>query len=162
AGFPSSWAAFAKAFDVTIAAEDPTAKIFYTIDGSTPTSSSLSASSPLVKRMSSSGMNIRWYADDGAPEPAVHSFTAEIPTTLQAKYGYVVDDVKLDGKSPVVVASPGETLGGSLNYSAWVSSGCPACRQQIVYGIDATPIDCVYDWSPGVWPGVSGTAVATS
>jgi hypothetical protein len=39
----------------------------------------------------------------------------------------------------------------------WNSSGCPGCRYQLVYGVENTSMGCLYDWSPGAWPGVSGT-----
>ena len=102
------------------------------------------------------GKKISWFADDGAKE-ATQTFGVVIDATLQPKYGYVVDDLTLDGKSPVVVVSPGAKLSGGAKYQAWVSTGCPMCRQQIVYGIASTPAGCLYDYSPGTWPGVSGS-----
>jgi hypothetical protein len=153
--YPSAWGAFARGIDWTIASEDPST-IHYTTDGSAPTSTSAGGASPVTLSVSTSGTDLNWISDDGATEP-MQTFHLVIDSTLQSKYGYVVDDLTLDGTSPVVVVSPGASLAGGAKYQAWVSTGCPLCRQQIVYGIESTPAGCLYDYSPSTWPGVSGT-----
>ena len=153
--YPASWGAFAKGIDWTIASEAPST-LRYTTDGSSPTTTSAGGASPVTLFMATSGTDLKWISDDGAKE-AEQTFHVVIDTTLQPKYGYVVEDLTLDGTSPVVVVSPGASLAGSAKYQAWVSTGCPGCRQQIVYGIGSTPAGCLYDYSPGVWPGVGGT-----
>ena len=153
--YPSSWGAFAKGISWTLASEAPST-IRMTTDGSDPGPTSSSGPSPLTFFEPTSGTTIKWLADDGAAEP-VQSFVVKIDTTLQAGYGYVVEETKLDGVSPVVVVAPGATLDGSAKYQAWVSTACPGCRQQLVYGIDSTAAGCLYDFSPSTWPGASGT-----
>jgi hypothetical protein len=153
--YPTSWGAFVRAIDWTIASEAPST-IRYTTDGSAPTSTSVGGASPVTFPVSASGTDVKWLSDDGATE-AVQTFRVMIDSTLQTKYGYVVEDLTLDGTSPVVVVSPGASLAGGAKYQAWVSTGCPLCRQQIVYGIESTPAGCLYDYSPSTWPGQSGT-----
>ena len=154
--YPVSWGAFAKGISWTIASEGAS-KIFYTIDGSAPNGSSAGGASPLTLFLPTDGTPLKWYADNGAKEVA-QSFTVQISTALQTGYGYVVDGVKLDGASPTVVVSPGAVLNGNAKYQAWVSTACPGCRQQLVYGIGTTAMGCLYDWSPSTWPGATGTA----
>lgn len=154
--YPASWGAFAKGIDWTIASEAP-ATIRYTTDGSAPTSTSAGGASPVTFFIATTATTLTWISDTGAKE-APQTFGVKIDTTLQSKYGYVVEDLTLDGKSPVVVVSPGAVLSGGAKIQAWVSTGCPGCRQQLVYGIGSTAAGCLYDWSPGVWPGASGTA----
>lgn len=151
--FGSGWA---KGITWSIGSEAP-ATIFYTLDGSTPDGSSASKPAPMDLFLSTSGTVIKWYADDGAKEPTIHSFTANIDTAGQSSYGFIVDKVNLSGKGPVVVVSPGATISGSADYQAWNSSGCPMCRFQLVYGIGTTSEGCLYDWSPGAWSGASGS-----
>lgn len=154
--YPSSWGAFARGISWTIASESPST-IHLTTDGSAPSAGSGGGASPHSFAIGTSGTTVKWFADDGAPE-ATHAFVVKIDATLQNGYGYVVEDVKFDGKSPVVVAAAGATLDGSAKYQAWVGTGCPLCRQQLVYGFGTTPSGCLYDWSPGTFPGASGTA----
>ena len=153
--YPASWGAFAKGIDWTIASETAS-KIFYTTDGSTPGPTSANGASPLKLFLATDGTPLKWYADNGAKE-GVQSFTVQISTALQTGYGYIVDDVKLDGTSPTVVVSPGTVINGNAKYQAWVSTACPGCREQIVYGIGTNAMGCLYDYSPSTWPGVSGT-----
>jgi hypothetical protein len=154
--YPSSWGAFARGIHWTIASEDPST-IRYTTDGSAPDATSASGASPLTISVPTDGTVLKWISDDGAKEGA-QSFTVQISSSLQSNYGFVVDEMKLNGTSPVVVVSPGTVLNGSAKYQAWVGTGCPGCRQQLVYGVGNTAMGCLYDWSPGTWPGVSGTA----
>ncbi len=150
--FGSAWA---RGITWTIASED-SATIRYTVDGSAPGPTSPSKPSPAELFISSSGTVIKWYADNGAKE-GTHSFTATIDTSGQGLYGYIVEKTNLGGRGPTIVVSPGATVTGSANYQAWNNSGCPMCRFQIVYGIDTTSAGCLYDYSPNVWPGVSGS-----
>lgn len=151
--FSTGWA---RGITWTIGAEEP-ATIRYTLDGSTPTATSASKASPAELFVSSSGTVIKWYADNGAKEATVHSMTANILTSGQSSYGYIVEKTNLGGKGPVIVAAPGATISGSAAYQAWNSSGCPMCRFQLVYGVGNNAVGCLYDWSPGAWPGASGS-----
>jgi hypothetical protein len=155
--FGSGWA---KGITWTLASEE-SANIVYTLDGSTPGPGSASKPSPVDLFLSTSGTVIKWYADNGAKEPTIHSFTANIDTSGQSKYGFIVDKVSLGGKGPVIVVSPGAKITGNASYQAWNSSGCPMCRYQLVYGVETTSAGCLYDWSPDAWPGASGSAPFT-
>ncbi len=151
--FGTGWA---RGITWTIGAE-AAATIRYTLDGSTPGPTSASKAAPAELFVSTSGTVIKWYADNGAKEATVHSMTANILTSGQANYGYIVEKTNLGGKGPVIVASPGATITGSAAYQAWNSSGCPMCRFQVVYGVGTSAAGCLYDWSPGAWPGASGS-----
>ena len=157
-GYVGSAGAYARGLIWTIASETPST-IFYTTDGSAPGPGGPSKSSPADLYLATSGTKLRWYADNGAKETA-HEFVVKIDGSLQSGYGFVVDAVKLDSVGPVVVVSPGATITGRANYEAWVGTGCPGCRMQLVYGIGNTSAGCVYDWSPGTWGGASGTDTA--
>lgn len=152
--FGSAWA---RGITWTIGSESAST-IRYTLDGSTPGPTSPSKASPADLFISTSGTTLKWYADNGAKEPTVHSFTANILTSGQTSYGFIVEKANLGGKGPVIVVSPGATVTGSASYAAWNSSGCPACRMQLVYGIGTTSAGCLYDWSPGAWPGATASA----
>lgn len=147
--------AWARGITWTIGAESA-ATIRYTTDGSTPGPTSPSKPSPAEIFLATSGTTLKWYADNGAKEP-VQSFTANIATSGQSSYGFILEKTNLGGKGPVIVVSPGATISGTTAYQAWVSSGCPACGLQLVYGIGTTSAGCIYHGSPNVWPGASGT-----
>jgi len=154
--YVGSATAYAKGIYWTLASETPST-IFYTTDGTAPGPTSANKPSPLDLHITTDGTKIRWYADNGVKEAIAHSFTAQIDTALQSGYSFVVDRVKLEGTGPVVVVAPGAIVNGSAYYQAWVGSGCPGCRMQLVYGIGTTEAGCLYDWAPGVYPGASGT-----
>jgi hypothetical protein len=148
--------AWARGITWTIGSEGPST-IRYTTDGSTPTAASAGKTAPAELFVSSSGTVIKWYADNGAKEATIHSITASILTSGQTAYGYIVEKTNLGGKGPVIVASPGATISGTAAYQAWNNSGCPMCRYQLIYGVGTAAAGCMYDWSPGVWPGASGS-----
>jgi hypothetical protein len=133
--------------------------IRFTTDGSTPSSSSTSKASPADLGIIGDA-SLHWYADTGVREATTHSFDAIVDTGLQSYYGYLVDAVKLNGKGPVAVVSPGATVSGTANIQIWSAPGCPGCRLQLLYGVESSPTACFYDYSPGAYPGHSGTAVA--
>ena len=153
--FGSGWA---RAITWTIGSEAP-ATIRYTLDGSTPGPTSPSKPSPADLFLPTSGTTLKWYADNGAKEPTVHSFVAAIDAAGQGKYGFLLERIDLSSRGPVVVVSPGAAVSGTVKYATWVSSGCPLCGLQLVYGVGTTSAGCVYHGSPGTWPGASGTGV---
>ncbi len=145
--------AFARNYIASIGAEDPST-IFYTTDGSAPGPSSPHKPSPMTLGVSTSGMTLRWYADDGIPEGA-RSATIAIDARLQTYYGYLVDVADLGGGSPIAVVSPGATVNGTANWQAWTMPLCATCRYQLVYGVDDVSAGCLYDGAVGAWPGTS-------
>ena len=152
--------AWAKGITWTIGSEEPST-IRYTVDGSAPGPTSAGKASPAELFIGTSGTVIKWYADNGAKEATVHSMTANILASGQTAYGYIVEKTNLGGKGPVLVTTPGASISGSATYTAWSNSGCPMCRLQIVYGVGTTSAGCLYDWSPGVWSGTTGSAPMT-
>lgn len=148
--------AWARGITWTIGSEDP-ATIRYTTDGSAPGPTSASKASPAELFIATSGTVIKWYADNGTKEATVHSMTANILTSGQSAYGYIVEKTNLGGKGPVIATSAGATISGSATYTAWNNPGCPMCRFQLVYGVGTTSAGCLYDWSPGAYPGAGGS-----
>jgi len=138
-------------------ASETASTIRYTTDGSTPGATSPSLPSPADVFVASSGTTLRWFADNGAPEPTVHSFAVNLNSADQNKYGFLIEQVDISGKSPVLVTSPGATISGTATYQVWTSTGCTPCRLQVIYGIENGNTDCLYDWSPNVWPGVKAS-----
>jgi hypothetical protein len=151
--FGSAWA---RGITWTIGSETAST-IRYTLDGTTPGPTSASKPSPADLFIATSGTVIKWYSDNGAKE-GVQSFTANIDTAGRTLYGFIVEKTNLGGKGPTIVVSPGATVTGTTTYAAWNSSGCPMCRYQLVYGIESTSAGCLYDYSPGAYPGATGSA----
>lgn len=149
---------FARSVTFTIDAESA-AKIFFTTDGSAPSATSASKAAPGDVILSGTS-TLRWYADNGAKE-ATHTQPITIDAGEQARYAFIVEKVSLNGGGPVVVVSPGATVSGKANVQAWNNPGCPGCRMQVLVGIGSAS-GCVYDWSPGAWPGASTAGASFS
>ena len=150
--------AFARKLVFSIGAEEP-ATIVYTTDGSTPGAGSPRGASPVRLLLDTDGTQLRWYADNGVAEPA-HAANVQIDARLQTYYGYLVDVADLGGGGPVAVVSPGATVSGTANWQGWTSPACPSCRYQVIYGVGATSMGCLYDGAVGAWPGSSGLGAA--
>jgi hypothetical protein len=97
--------------DVTITADEP-ATIFYTIDGSAPTTASASGASPLIVRDVAAGTPLRFFAVDtaGNPETPDHSetYTTDRAATLS---------IALDGTVTVTDPVAGAMLAGTAVYT---------------------------------------------
>jgi len=145
---------YPKALSVTLAADDPAATIDYTTDGSAPTIMSASAPSPASVSIPST-KTLRYFAANAAGQSTVSGEVYSVVTTAQGLAGYLVTGTTLDGTSPVVLATPGQGLAAKANVEVWVQSSCSVCGAQIVYGVDDVDQGCLYDASPGVYPGVT-------
>jgi len=120
---------YPKSFTITLAADQPGTMIYYTLDGSTPDTSSSSSTTP------------------------VKGITISATSTSNA--GYLITSVTLDGTSPVVIASAGSTLSAKANVQSWVQTSCSACAGQVVFGVDTTDQGCLSDGGLGVYPGTT-------
>lgn len=156
---------FAKPVTVTIAADDPTAIIYDTTDGTPPTLSSPHAVTPVTGIAIPTTATLAYFGATAGGDSVPASDTYDVNAAAQAVAGYHVTDVVLAGNSPVVVVSPGQVLASATAHvEAWVQGACPACSAQVVYGVDSTDQGCLFDSArddpsgPGAYPGFSRTA----
>src|SRR5262249_39869282 len=156
---------FAKSVAVTLAADDPTTVIYYTTDGTAPSHDSQQGMTPVTGIAMSATATLAYFGSTATGDSDPVSDFYDVTTAAQSGAGYHVTNVLLDGTSPVVIVSPGQTLSGATaRAQAWVQGGCPQCAAQIVYGVDTTDQGCLYDTQrddpngPGVYPGFTHTA----
>jgi hypothetical protein len=156
---------FAEAVTVTLAADDPTTVIYYTTDGTAPSLASQHGTTPVTGIAMSSTATLEYFGSGAGGESAPVSDTYDVTTDAQSVAGYYVRSVLLDGKSPVIVVTPGQVLSGATaKVTAWVQESCPDCAAQIVYGVDTMDQGCLFDserddsTGPGVYPGFTRTA----
>src|SRR5262249_46257215 len=96
--------AFAAPLNITIAADDPSSMIYYTTDGTMPTTSSMNGATPVVGIALTSTLSLGYFASSADGTSMIASDDYSVNTTNQSKAGYLVQNVKLDGVSPVVYA----------------------------------------------------------
>lgn len=135
---PSSALTLARGSRYTIAAFDDAARILYTIDGATPSSTSASANGVVDVDLPASA-TLKWMV---AGDSEVHSFAAMVDTTKQKELGAVIESFQFDAtKKPVIIVGPGASVDARLNLQVWSQSTCPGCIVQVTYGF-ATPVGC--------------------
>jgi hypothetical protein len=136
-----NWAA---PFKLTLAADDATAQIYYTLDGSPPTLASAHGLTPILDLPINASTRVRWFA---AGEPP-HDDSYGVDTTLQSKAGYLTMDTSFEGQGPVLRVSPGQMVNGTSTIRVWYqSAGCGGglCQTQLVYGVDLADQGCLFD-----------------
>jgi hypothetical protein len=144
-----------------LAADDPSATIYYTTDGSVPTTSSPHGSSPLAVVPTATSYTVSYFAATAGATSAIASDSYQVATSCQSTWGFVVSNVKLGaGKTVIVDAMPGEMIAASATVQVW-SNGCVGCGVQLVYGIDPTHQGCVYDAAGAAYPGTTQPASFT-
>jgi hypothetical protein len=150
-------------FTLTIQSVTPSI-IFYTLDGTTPTYASKYAPSPLELSITNTGNTIvKWFT---TIDENVMIHNATIDRSTQYCFGDFVQRVRWDlTGGPVVIASPGQTLNGKVNYQVWRSydgpscPSCPGCNRFSGYGVLATE-DCYpKSTTPPIWTGETRTDV---
>jgi hypothetical protein len=150
--------AYGVAVPLIIGADDPSATIYYTTDGTMPTPSSPSGKTPVTIPATSTSFAVSYFARTaGSTAIATDTFVLKVGDThcQQQTWGFLVTDTKLDGTSPVVDATPGQQLHATASYQVW-TNGCVGCGTQLVYGIDQTPQGCLFDESGQAYPGATG------
>ena|SRR5258706_8728522 len=155
---------FADPVTVTLAADDPAAVIYYTTDGTVPTSGSMHRTTPINGISISATSTLTYFGrTSGDSTPVSEQYF--INATKQTSAGYFVSDVTFDGGAPVVVVSPGQVVSGSAVVQTWVQMSCAACGAQVVYGVDTTDQGCLFDSArddpsgPMLHPGFTRTAM---
>jgi hypothetical protein len=136
---------YATSYHVTLAADDPSALIYYTTDGTAPSLSSLRAAMPVVSIAVST--RLRWFAANAAGLEAPHDDHYGVDAANQAQAGFVVYDVSLDGKGPVLTTAD-STVNATATFRFWYqSTGCGGfpCAAQLVYGVDKVDQGCLFD-----------------
>ena len=159
-GAPDLWGGYAGSFTVTLAADKPGTTIYYTTDGSAPAVDSpttTSATTPIPGiTISAASTVLQYFAVHSGAESATTTEMITIDSTMaKMNAGYLVTNVRLDGMSPVVIASPGSVLSARANVQAWVQPTCTTCRAQVVYGVDLQDQGCLFDGNPNVHPGMT-------
>jgi hypothetical protein len=144
---------YATAFKVTLAAEDPSATIYYTTDGTTPSLSSPSGLTPLPAFAVNATTRVRWFAVNAVGMEAEHDDTYGIDAANQSRAGYITQDTSFEGQGPVLVVSPGQVVNAVTTFRIWYqSTGCTIsamanqfpCAAQLVYGVDREEQDCLF------------------
>ncbi|MCL2723197.1 MAG: chitobiase/beta-hexosaminidase C-terminal domain-containing protein [Polyangiaceae bacterium] len=138
-------------FILTIQSVMP-AVIFYTMNGTTPTYASNFAQSPLTLTITNTGVKsntvVQWFTTIDETV-MVHNATIDpseyyVSLSIRACAGAFVQNVRWDSTNgPVVIASPGQTLTGKVDYRAWNTyltycPACPGCVPFAGYGVLAT------------------------
>jgi hypothetical protein len=153
---------YARPFKLTLASDLPGARIYYTTDGSAPTTSSANGLTPVTGIQILQSSTVRYFATLGPAVEVEHSDAYGVSTALQTSAGYTNEDTSLDGVTPTLITTPGTVLSGArTTYTVWVQQSCPLCAVQLVYGVDAAEQGCLYDNSPGVYPGATGMVTFT-
>ena len=146
--------AFAAPLQITIAADDPSSTLYYTTDGTTPTLASTSGATPVTGIALSTTLGLNYFASNAGGMSAASYDSYAVNTANQTGAGYLVQNVKLDGVSPVVYASPGQVLAtATADIQVWVQSSHPTYAAQLVYGVDTADQGCLYDGGPRAYPG---------
>jgi hypothetical protein len=142
------------------------AEIYYTIDGSIPSTNSLSGISPLTLTPAN-GTTLKWFAYYGAVvgrEALTHSFTVVVDASQQINLGTITENVVFNSVGGPVITGvcPGATVTGSVSYTLWASNAagyCPSCELQYVVGVDSVGVvACVNFGVAPSFPGRSGVA----
>ncbi len=140
---------------LVIAADDPTAMIYYTTDGSTPGTSSPHGTSPLAVVPTATSYKVSYFAATAGAQSAIATDSYTVATSCESTWGFVVSNVKLGaGKTVIADASPGQMLSASATVQVW-TNGCVGCGTQLVYGIDPTHQGCLYDAAGAAYPGAT-------
>jgi hypothetical protein len=64
-------------------------------------------------------------------------------------------DCNIEIKPQEITANPGATVNVTYSGNVWSHPGCPACIDQVVIGLEDSPITCLYNSIPGLYPGQS-------
>jgi hypothetical protein len=153
---PMIWGGFPHSFSITLAADLPGTNIYYTLDGTTPDTSSTSSVTPIKGITISATTTVKYFGVHGTGTSAVASDTLTFDTaSSMSNAGFLVTGLTLDGNSPVVIATAGSSLTAKANVQTWVQAGCSACAAQVVYGVDTDDQGCLFDGGPGLYPGTT-------
>ncbi len=103
------------------------------------------------------GSTVVSVAPTGAPACGL-TLNYLVAASLQASGDFIVQNVQLDGgNGPIVVASAGSTVSGVADWQVWSRAAAPGDVIQLEYGIDGTCVNCLFNGTPGAYPGQAGT-----
>jgi hypothetical protein len=143
-------------FGPTLVADQSSATIYYTTDGTMPDAQSMHAASPVALPGGTTDFVLAYFALSNAGASPIAMDAYAFSDTCKPTWGYLVTNTKLDGTSAVVDATPGQQLHGSASMHTWIQNGCAGCGTQLVYGIGMQNTGCYF--ATGVtFPGTMGT-----
>lgn len=156
-----SWAipdtgSYAESFTPEIVSDNAAATIFYTNDGTTPTTSSPSSTGLVPSVTFTSGTPVQFFAKSSAGTQSVQSQTYTIDASLQVNRGFVPTQSDLGSGSPLAIVAPGAPISGTIHLHEW--GDCPQCIVQVVSAIEGTAVACLTNHISGVYPGMTETA----
>ncbi len=159
---PRAWAipnggAYATMFASELGSDPQTATIYYTLDGTAPSSNSPSAVGTVAVTYMP-GTPVQFFAASGcALQMPEGSETYTIDTAAQSATDFLASGLSLAGSSPVAIVSASAPVTLQGTFEEWARTGCPNCIVQTVVGIESTPAGCALDTVPGTWPGATIT-----
>ncbi|MCL2723198.1 MAG: hypothetical protein FWD69_02065 [Polyangiaceae bacterium] len=143
-----------------------TTTIHYSTDGTDPSST---AASPIsIPSLPTTNVDkafnvLRWYADNETPHHAMVFQLDSTTTNAPARNnGYIIEGFRFTSsgsQSHVIEASAGASLIASATIQVWSPS---SARVQVVYGFDATPVDCFFDTSAPPYGSNGGISVSST
>ncbi len=114
---PSGELTFQRPIDWTISALDPSTVICYTLDGSTPTAKSSSATRKVTLDDLKNGTKIRWTAGDSN---VVHAVDVGVKDSLKNDTHWLIERVRFDASGgPIVKVGKGARVKGRAAAAFW-------------------------------------------
>ena len=134
------------------------ATIFYTLDGSDPTTSATRMSGPAPLSIGTIGgvTTIRWFGRFGTRDEAPHQLIHTTATSTIHDLGIEVLNVNMLSSGPDIAVAGGTTITGSYDAQAWHSdpSGyCLGCVVQSAVGLDGVGLLSCDDYVSAYYPG---------
>jgi hypothetical protein len=154
---PSVWSSpsgnvYGQSFPITLASDDPQATIYYTIDGTSPQTTSPSGVGD-VSTSWSTGTDVQFFAENACGRSPTFAELYFIDGNVTVQSSFVVYNVDLGTGSPVAVVAPGAMINATAHLQVWSRMGCPNCFQQVVYAVEEDPQGCLVHTQPDVFPG---------
>ena len=159
---PAGGAQYPGPVSLELVSDNPAAAIHYTTDGSAPTTASASGTGVVSSVSASSGVPVRFFASSAAGDETVQSETVTIGGPATTNHGFTAFDNDLGGTGdPIAFVAPGASVSVSSSIQLWAPSTSGGNIVQVLLALEDTPISCMVDLIPGVYPGRTTTGTGT-